>query len=116
MVKPPQYEEMDRAREDVIPRAFQDVCGDNKTYALQTHKPKKSERNVPDGNTKCWYTVKNKKTGQQAAELLPNGFAECKDDEFKRFFDEIVQRVDAAAQQAYQEYVEYEQRHRSKNT
>lgn len=113
MVKPPQYEEMDSARENEIPRAFQDVCGDNKTYVLETHKPKKSERHMPDGNTSCWYTVKNKKTRQQAAEFLPNGFSDCKDDGFKQFFDEIVQRVDAAAQQAYQEYKEFEQRHRA---
>ena len=116
MVKPPQYEEMDRAREDMIPRAFHDMCENDKTYTLQTHKPKKSERNVPDGNTKAWYTVKNKKTGKQAAEFLPNGFFDCKDDGFKKYFDEIVQRVDSAAQQAYQEYIEFEQRHRAQKT
>ena len=116
MVKPSQYEEMDSARETDIPRAFRDVCGDNKTYVLITHKPKKSERLVADGNTRCWYTVKNKTTRQQAAEFLPNGYSDCKDDGFKHFFDGIVQRVDAAAQQAYQEYMEFEQRHRAQKT
>ncbi|MBD3352020.1 MAG: hypothetical protein GF364_11090 [Candidatus Lokiarchaeota archaeon] len=109
MVKHPKYQAMDQARELEIPRAIEEILEDFKDYELYKVEPVRDKKILGPIPRPKFY-IRRKDDEEIIAEFHPNGYSECKNDEFKTEFDKINKRVEKVAQQALEDFLSHEKR------
>ncbi|MHA1682221.1 MAG: hypothetical protein ACTSUE_14890 [Promethearchaeota archaeon] len=102
MVKHPKYQAMDRARQEMIPRAFEMLVSTD--YKMARVEPSPPSEPVAGPVPRPVFNVINEKTGEIVAVFSPNGYSECMNDDFRGFFKKITRKVEKAAKQALINY------------
>ncbi len=97
MVRAPEYEEMDRARVDAMPRVFEEIFG-NGEYRLSEEKPVSHPR-VCGPITRSTYHIY--KGTELTATIHQNGHIERFDDSIKDKLIKLSERLEKSASEAY---------------
>jgi hypothetical protein len=105
LVKPPQYEAMDYARQEEIPEAFKKYS--TKEYKLKKIEPRKDAEPMPGPIPRPYFEVFDKR-GKLNAQFYPNGHSKCLEEKFKPIYEKIVESIEEAAQKRLQEYIKFE--------
>lgn len=103
MVKHPKYQAMDSAREELIPILVKEKISENPDLLL-IETPPNYNPEIDGPIPRASFTVKNKKTGKLVATFHPYGHNSCKDESFQDDFDDIVKRLQNAADEALKEF------------
>ena len=101
MVRSPEYEEMDRARSDAVPRAFEEVFGRDSGYSLKEDKPDNS------GPPRCGPIQRNTyhiyRRFKLAATIYQNGHIEIFDESIRDRLAKVSEILERAAAEAYEQ-------------
>ena len=111
LVKHPKYQAMDNARQHAIPRAFEEYT--NEEYTLKRIEPYISDEPRAGPIPRPTFEVYNK-DGKMVAQFYPNGYADCKHEEFRQIFDRMVKAIETAAQRGLKEFMEHEKLYRAR--
>ncbi len=95
MVKHPRYQAMDNARQDAIPLAIDNYCGEE--FQMKKIMPQ-SKQSRPGPIPRPSFHVS--RGADRVASFYPNGHSECFDDEFKEIYDKIVKDVEEVGEKA----------------
>ena len=101
MVKAPEYQTMDDARQWEIPASFE-------KYATQEYKLKRVEPTIneeKDGPLPRPEFSVYDENGKLIAVFHPYGSFKCYDEKFQEIYDKMVQDIEKAAQKAYDDYM-----------
>lgn len=101
MVEPPRLQVQFDARQKIIPILFEKHCSHN--YELEIIPPKKEKNPKPGPIARPTFRVLDS-TGELIAFFNPHGAAECFKDEFKYYFEKMVQEIEKAAKDALEEF------------
>lgn len=101
MVEPPRLRVQFDAREKIIPILFEKHCKDK--YQLEIIPPKEDEDPKPGPIQRPTFQVVDE-YGELIAFFNPWGKAECYKEEFKHFFDKMIEKIEAAAKDALEEF------------
>jgi len=97
MVRAPEYEEMDRARVDAMPKTFEEVFGDGE-FRLDEEKPISHPR-VRGPNSRSTYHIY--RGIEKVATIHQNGHIDRFDDNIKHKLIELSERLEKSALEAY---------------
>ena len=101
MVEPPKLQVQFDARQNIIPVLFEKHCKDN--YKLKIIPPKKEKDPKPGPIARPTFQILDD-SGEIIAFFNPWGKAECFKDEFKHFFEKMVNEIENAAKDALAEF------------
>jgi hypothetical protein len=104
-LKPPQYEEMDRGREEAIPMAFQKVCARLNRYRLKINPPVQPPMHWTGPLPRQTFEVMELGEDTLVAEFYPNGHYRCYRPEFQPYFEKMEDIIEKAGQQAYEAFM-----------
>ncbi len=91
---------MDNARQDMIPRAFEQFCAGK--YRLEVEEPFRPSEPIAGPIPRPTFHIFKRKT--KVATFHPNGYAACFEDKFKTIFEQMRRVIEEAAQRAYAEF------------
>jgi hypothetical protein len=106
MVRAPEYEEMDRARSDAVPRAFAEVFGERSGYRLKEERPNNRGPIAAGPIERSTYHVY--KGLKRVATIYQNGYIEVLDDDIRERLLKVSEILEAAARQAYDEVMRHD--------
>ncbi|HSV42450.1 MAG TPA: hypothetical protein VLH13_03460 [Methanomassiliicoccales archaeon] len=115
-MKPPQYEEMDAGRERAIPDAFERVCGNLKKYHLVKIPPTVRPNGWVGPLPRSTFEVRDLAHETLVAQFFPNGNYDCHKDDFRPYFDRMVDIIELAGQKAYDRFMEEYSRLRERDS
>ena len=90
---------MDNARQDAIPKVFEEHCSSG--YKLQRVEPKKEEPRPGPIPRPSFHVFKG---DLHIATFYPHGFAECYQDDFEGIFDKMKEDLERIAQKALTQF------------
>jgi hypothetical protein len=105
ILKPPQYEEMDRGREEAIPMAFQKVCARLNRYRLRTNPPVQTPAHWTGPLPRHTFDVLEGGDDAVVAEFYPNGHYRCYRPDFRPYFEKMEGIIEKAGQEAYEAFM-----------
>lgn len=108
-MKPPQYEKMDEGREIAIPVNFEKICGKGGKYHLVEIPPVKHSSGWTGPLPRPTFEVRERSNNELVAEFFPNGYYRCHKNEFSQMYNKMVDAIERAGNEAYDEFIlEYE--------
>jgi hypothetical protein len=96
---------MDNAREYAIPRAFEEYCSSD--FQLKRIEPFIPDEPRPGPIPRPTFEVYNKE-GEMVVQFYPNGYSECKVEQFRPVYDRMMKAIEKAAQRGLKEFMERE--------
>ncbi len=99
MVRAPEYEEMDRARVDNVPRAFEEVFGKDSEYYLKEYVPMRRDPPAAGPIERSIFHVYLGK--KRVAEIHQNGHIDILDESIRERMESVSEILEKAAGEAY---------------